>query len=55
LPKKEATAAAPPVYQWQHQYEKFTSPDDFNLFNLSFVFELCDVGQGNLAISKLLT
>jgi hypothetical protein len=21
LPKKEATAAAPPVYQWQHQHE----------------------------------
>jgi hypothetical protein len=32
----------------------FTSPDDFNLFNLSLVFELCDVGQGNLVISKLL-
>jgi hypothetical protein len=25
-----------------------------DLFNLSTVFEVCDVGQGNLAISKLL-
>jgi hypothetical protein len=32
----------------------FTSPDDLDLFNLSTVFEVCDDGQGNLAISKLL-
>jgi hypothetical protein len=32
----------------------FTSPDDLGLFNLSTVFEVCDDGQGNLAISKLL-
>jgi hypothetical protein len=32
----------------------FTSPDDLNLFNLTTVFEVCDDGQGNLAISKLL-
>jgi hypothetical protein len=32
----------------------FISPDDLDLFNLSTVFELCDVGQGNLAISNLL-
>jgi hypothetical protein len=32
----------------------FTSPVDLDLFNLSTVFEVCDVGQGNLAISKLL-
>jgi hypothetical protein len=31
----------------------FTSPDDLDLFNLSTVFEVCDDGQGNLAISKL--
>jgi hypothetical protein len=30
-----------------------TSPADLDLFNLSTVFEVCDVGQGNLAISKL--
>ncbi len=33
----------------------FTSPDDLDLFNLSTVFEVCDDGQENLAISKLLT
>ncbi len=32
----------------------FTSPDDLDLFNLSTVFEVCDVGRGSLAISKLL-
>jgi hypothetical protein len=32
----------------------FTSPDNLDLFNLSTVFEVCDDGQGNLAISKLL-
>jgi hypothetical protein len=32
----------------------FTSPDDLDLFNLSTVFEVCDDGRGNLAISKLL-
>ncbi len=32
----------------------FTSPVDLDLFNLSTVFEACDVGQGILAISKLL-
>ncbi len=31
----------------------FTSPEDLDLFNLSTVFEVCDVGRGNLAISKL--
>jgi hypothetical protein len=31
----------------------FTSPDDLDLFNLSLVFEACNVGRGNLAISKL--
>jgi hypothetical protein len=25
----------------------FASPDDLDLFNLSIVFEVCDVGQGN--------
>jgi hypothetical protein len=30
-----------------------TSPDDLDLFNLSTVFEVCDDGRGNLAISKL--
>jgi hypothetical protein len=34
--------------------EMFTSPDDLDLFNLSTVYEVCDDGQGNLAISKLL-
>jgi hypothetical protein len=32
----------------------FTSLDDLDSFNLSTAFEVCDVGQGNLAISKLL-
>jgi hypothetical protein len=32
----------------------FTSLDNLDLFNLSTAFELCDVGKGNLAISKLL-
>jgi hypothetical protein len=32
----------------------FTSPDDLDLFNLSTVFDVCNVGKGNLAISKLL-
>jgi hypothetical protein len=32
----------------------FTSPDNLDLFDISTVFEVCDVGQGNLAISKLL-
>ncbi len=32
----------------------FTSPDNLDLSNLSTVFEVCDDGQGNLAISKLL-
>jgi hypothetical protein len=54
LPKKEATAAAPPAYQWQHHVKMLTSPDDLDFFNLSTVFEVCDDGRGNLAISKLL-
>jgi hypothetical protein len=32
----------------------FTSPNNLDLFNLSTVFKVCDDGQGNLAISKLL-
>jgi hypothetical protein len=32
----------------------FTRPDDLELFDLSKIFEVCDVGQGNLVISKLL-
>jgi hypothetical protein len=32
----------------------FTSPVDLDLFNLSTVFEVSDVGRRNLAISKLL-
>ncbi len=32
----------------------FTSPDGLDLFNLSTVFDVCDVGLGNLAIIKLL-
>ena len=32
----------------------FTSPDYLDLLNLSTVFDVCDVGRGNLAISKLL-
>jgi hypothetical protein len=54
LPKKEATAAPPSAYQQQHQRENIISPDDLDLFNLSEYFEVCDVGQWNLAISKLL-
>jgi hypothetical protein len=54
LPKKEATAAAPPAYQWQHQRENVCKSDNLDLFNLSTVFEVCDDGRGNLAISKLL-
>jgi hypothetical protein len=37
-----------------NKVKTFTSPDDLDLFNLSTVFEVCDDGQGNLAISKLL-
>jgi hypothetical protein len=49
--------------QQQHHHQRtngstnmkmFTSPVYLDLFNLSTVFEVCDVGQGNLAISKLL-
>jgi hypothetical protein len=47
--------------QYHHQrtnsstkVKMFTSPVDLDLFNLSTVFEVCDVGRGNLAISKLL-
>jgi hypothetical protein len=49
--------------QQQHHHQRtngntnmktFTSPVNLDLFNLSTVFEVCDVGQGNLAISKLL-
>jgi hypothetical protein len=49
--------------QHQHHHQRtngstnvktFTSPVDLDLFNLSTVFEVSDVGQGNLAISKLL-
>ncbi len=47
LPKKEATSAPPPVYQRQHQHENLYCPDDLDLF-------MCDVGWGNLVISKLL-
>jgi hypothetical protein len=32
----------------------FTSPVNLDLFTLSTAFEVCDVGQGDLAISKLL-
>jgi hypothetical protein len=32
----------------------FTSPDNLDLFNLSTVFEVYDVGQVNLEIIKLL-
>jgi hypothetical protein len=32
----------------------FTCPDDLDLFNLSTVFEVCDDGRGNSAISNLL-
>jgi hypothetical protein len=32
----------------------FTSPDNLDLFSLCTVFEVCDVGQGNLSIVKLL-
>jgi hypothetical protein len=49
--------------QQQHHHQRtngstnvkmFTSPDNLDLFNLSTVFEVCDDGRGNLAISKLL-
>jgi hypothetical protein len=32
----------------------FKGPDNLDSFNLSTVFEVCDDGQGNLAISNLL-
>jgi hypothetical protein len=45
--------------QHHHQHAKgstnvktFTNPDDLDLFNLSTVFEVCDVGRENLAISN---
>jgi hypothetical protein len=37
LPKKEATAAAPPAYQWQHQLENVYKSRRLDLFNLSTV------------------
>jgi ABC-type transport system involved in multi-copper enzyme maturation permease subunit len=37
LPKKEATAAAPPAYQWQHQLENVYKSRQLDLFNLSTV------------------
>jgi hypothetical protein len=37
LPKKEATAAAPPAYQWQHQRENVYKSRRLDLFNLSTV------------------
>jgi hypothetical protein len=49
--------------QQQHHHQRtngstnvkiFTSPVDLDLFYLSTVFEVCDVGRGNLVISKLL-
>ncbi len=33
----------------------FTNPDNLDLFKLSTVFEVCDIGWGNLVIGKLLT
>jgi hypothetical protein len=50
--------------QQQHHHQRtngstsiktFPSPVNLDLFNLSTVFEMCDVGRGDLAISKLLT
>jgi hypothetical protein len=49
MPKKEATAAAPPGYQWQHQRENV-----YKSRRLGLILEVCDDGQGNLAISNLL-
>jgi hypothetical protein len=54
LPKKEATAAAPPAYQWQHQRENVYKSRRLGHIKLSTVFEVFDDGRGNLAISKLL-
>jgi hypothetical protein len=53
LLKKEATAAAPPAYQRQHQRENVYKSRRLGLINLSTVFEVCDDGRGNIAISKL--
>ncbi len=38
LPKKLATAAAPPAYQWHTNLKMFTCPDDLDYFNLPTVF-----------------
>jgi hypothetical protein len=54
LPKKEATAAPPLAYQWQHRLENVYKSRQLGLIYLSTVFEVCDVSQGNSAISKLL-
>jgi len=40
LTKKEAEAVPPQVYQRQHHRENITSPDKFDLFNFSTVFEI---------------
>jgi hypothetical protein len=37
LPKKEATAAAPPAYQWQQQHENVYKSRQLDLFKLSTV------------------
>jgi hypothetical protein len=50
----EERGSSSTAYQLQHHVKTFTVPDNLDLFNLSKVFEVCDAGQGNLAISKLL-
>jgi hypothetical protein len=52
--QRKETAAAPPAYQQQHQCENVYKSRQLGLILLSTVFKVCDDGQGNLAISKLL-
>jgi hypothetical protein len=53
LPKKGNSSSTIQHTNGSTNVKMFTSPDNLDLFNLSIVFEVCDDGRGNLAISKL--
>jgi hypothetical protein len=57
LPKKEATAAAPPAYQRQHQCQNVYKSRQLDLFNLSTVsrkFSECTFFAINILVDALL-
>jgi hypothetical protein len=56
-----AVAAADSGAEQHHQrtngstnVKMFTSPDNLNFFYQSTLFEVCDIGRGDLVIGKLL-